>query len=305
MVAQIVIQNSNFQAPLVAVQPVYMHPYTVAKKVASLALLHGRGVCLNMVAGGFKNDLAALNDPTSHDSRYDRLVEYTGIIQRLLEGAGPVSIDGRFYRVSNLALQPRLPAELMPDVLVSGSSAAGLAAARALGAIAVQYPEPPGTQQPARTVENGQRYGIRIGIVARADGDEAWNAALERFPDDRKGRMTRTLANKVSDSAWHGQLARLSREMEPESGRSTYWLHPFEQYQTNCPYLVGSYHEVAREVTRYIAAGNRTFILDIAATEDEFQHAGEVFRLAAPRAEAGTTAAGAPSFALAGAGRKE
>lgn len=310
LVAQIVIQHTRFQAPLVAVQPVYMHPYTVAKKIASLALLHGRRVCLNMVAGGFKNDLAALNDPTPHDSRYDRLIEYTTIILRLLEGGAPFSMQGRFYHVSNLTLQPQLPAGVMPEVLVSGSSAAGLAAARALGAIAVQYPEPPGTPQPARPVESGRRYGVRIGMVARADEDEAWDAALERFPDDRRGRMTRMVANKVSDSAWHGQLARISREMEPEPGRGTYWLHPFEQYQTNCPYLVGSYRQVAAEVARYIAAGNRTFILDIPATADEFQHAGEVFRLAARTAAeetvAGTAAAvAAPSLALAGAGRQE
>jgi len=44
--------------PLVAVQPVYMHPYSVAKMVSTLAFLHQRRVFLNMVAGGFKNDLA-------------------------------------------------------------------------------------------------------------------------------------------------------------------------------------------------------------------------------------------------------
>ena len=37
---------------------------------------HGQRLWLNMVAGGFKNDLAALNDDTPHDKRYQRLVEY-------------------------------------------------------------------------------------------------------------------------------------------------------------------------------------------------------------------------------------
>ena len=34
--------------------------------------LHGRAVDLNMVAGGFRNDLRALGDETPHDDRYDR-----------------------------------------------------------------------------------------------------------------------------------------------------------------------------------------------------------------------------------------
>src|SRR5207253_10279167 len=66
-----------------------LFPYTtlfrsVAKMVTSLAFLHGRRVYLNMVAGGFTNDLAALNDHTPHDERYSRLGEYTVIIQGLL-----------------------------------------------------------------------------------------------------------------------------------------------------------------------------------------------------------------------------
>ncbi len=294
LVAQTVIQNTRFQAPLVAVQPVYMHPYSVAKKITSLAFLHGRRVCLNMVAGGFKNDLVALNDTTPHDSRYDRLVEYTLLIRRLLEGAAPVTMEGQFYHVTNLTLQPRLAPELMPDILVSGSSEAGLAAARAMGAIAVKYPEPPGQHKPnpagMAAAEDGLRYGIRIGIVARADEDEAWRVAFERFPDDRKGQLTRQLATKVSDSAWHKQLSGLSQQLDKD-GRSTYWLHPFENYHTNCPYLVGSYEAVTGELSRYIAAGNRTYILDIPAAEEEFQHIASVFQLASRATEEGTAAA--------------
>src|ERR1700686_3476792 len=64
LVAQIIIQNTERLCPLVAVQPAYLHPYAVAKMVSSLGHLYSRRVYLNMVAGGFKNDLAALNDNT-------------------------------------------------------------------------------------------------------------------------------------------------------------------------------------------------------------------------------------------------
>src|SRR5258708_25393907 len=55
LVAQIIIQNTRRLCPLVAVQPAYMHPYSVAKMVASIGHLYGRRVHLNMVAGGFPN----------------------------------------------------------------------------------------------------------------------------------------------------------------------------------------------------------------------------------------------------------
>src|SRR5262249_13779069 len=77
LVSQIIVENTRGLCPLVAVQPIYMHPYTVAKMVATLGFLYGRRIYLNMVAGGFKNDLTALNDSTPHDKRYARLTEYT------------------------------------------------------------------------------------------------------------------------------------------------------------------------------------------------------------------------------------
>ncbi|MGH9559505.1 MAG: LLM class flavin-dependent oxidoreductase, partial [Bryobacteraceae bacterium] len=261
---------------------VYMHPYSAAKMVSSLAFLHGRRIYLNMVAGGFKNDLTALNDTTPHDLRYERLIEYTSIVRKLLEG-GSVSFEGRFYKVQNVRLSPKLAPELFPGILVSGSSAAGMAAAREMGAIAVKYPEPP-----EKCATNGRpedvSCGVRIGMIARERAKLAWDIAFERFPEDRKGQLTRQLATKISDSAWHKRLSELG-----EDNNGTYWLHPFENYQTNCPYLVGSYESVAREVARYVSAGYKTYILDIPASEEEFEHIGNVFNAATSAVTSGAS----------------
>ena len=80
--SHVILQHTKTLCPLVAVQPIYMHPYWVAKQLTSLAHLYGRRLYLNMVAGGFKNDLEALNDTTPHDQRYARLIEYTTIIMQ-------------------------------------------------------------------------------------------------------------------------------------------------------------------------------------------------------------------------------
>src|SRR5689334_21588178 len=125
LIAQIIIQNTKRLAPLVAIQPAYMHPYSVAKMIATIGHLYGRRIYLNMVAGGFKNDLAALNDTAPHKSRYERLVEYTTGGRRLLEG-GQVSHRGKFYSVDKLKLAPPFAPELFPGIFVSGSSAEGL-----------------------------------------------------------------------------------------------------------------------------------------------------------------------------------
>jgi alkanesulfonate monooxygenase len=275
LVSQLIIENTTRLCPLVAVQPVYMHPYTVAKMVSSYGFLYDRRIYLNMVAGGFKNDLNQLNDPTPHDRRYERMIEYVHIIKQLLGAENGISFEGEFYKVDKLRMTPPLPPELFPGIFVSGSSDAGLAAAKAIGAVAVKYPKPPGEYE-NEPPDGATDSGVRVGIIAREDENEAWSAAYERFPVDRKGELAHQLAMKTSDSVWHKQLSDLGAALE----NNPYWLIPFQHYKTFCPYLVGSYHKVAAEVARYIALGFSTFILDIPPNEEELYHTGVVFKRA-------------------------
>jgi len=281
LVAQNIIQHTSRLSPLVAVQPVYMHPYSVAKMVTSLGFLYNRRVYLNMVAGGFSNDLVSLDDNTPHDRRYDRLVEYTEIVTRLLTSDSAVSYDGEFYRIKNVKMSPRLPAELVPKILMSGSSEASLVAAERLGAIAVKYPKAP-SEDEGVSAETRIASGIRTGIIARETDDEAWRVAHERFPEDRKGQIAHELAMKTSDSVWHKQLSDLAHFADKQ--RTPYWLGPFQNYRTFCPYLVGSYEAVAQEIGRYLGLGYETFVLDIPPNEEELRCIGKVFELARQKA---------------------
>lgn len=267
LVSQVIIENTVSLCPLIAVQPVYMHPYTVAKMITTFGNLYGRRVYLNMIAGGFKNDLIALNDETAHDKRYDRIREYTTIIKDLLQGENPVSFSGEFYKVDKLKLLPALDKKLFPGIFISGSSEAGLATAKSIGATAIQYPKPP-QEYSNDPLDESLDSGIRLGIISRESDDEAWDVAHERFPEDRKGQLTHQLAMKVSDSVWHKQLSELSEAKEP----TPYWLLPFQNYKTACPYLVGSYDRVGQELAGYISVGYRTLILDIPPNKDELVH---------------------------------
>ena len=121
----------------------------------------------------------------------------------------------------------------------------------------------------------GVGAGVRVGIIAREDSREAWEIARARFPEDRKGQLTHQLAMKVSDSVWHRQLSELSKATA--SGEHPYWLVPFENYKTMCPYLVGSYERVGEELARYLALGYRSFILDVPPDEAELRHTRAAF----------------------------
>ncbi|WP_327674801.1 LLM class flavin-dependent oxidoreductase [Kitasatospora sp. NBC_00458] len=281
VVAQEVLTATEHFAPLVAVQPVYAHPYAVAKKIASYGVLHGRRIALNLVAGGVVGDLRALCDETPHDDRYLRLTEYAQLVVRLLSGTGPVTFEGRYYRARDLPMVPALPAGLAPELYMSGSSEAGSRAAGELGAVPVRYPLPsgPGTEGDLGALDGG---GVRIGIIARDTDHEAWTAAHERFPASRAGRLAQMLARSVSDSEW---VARLSASDEfPGGPDSPYWMGPFRTYATYCPYLVGSHEKVEAELARYLDAGCRTFITDTARADSDHAATAAAFAGALRRA---------------------
>ena len=274
LVGQIIVGATDHLIPLVAVQPAYSHPYTVAKLISTITNLWGRQVDLNLVAGGFRNDLLALGDRTEHDDRYRRLGEFAQIVASLCRGEA-VTLDGRFYQVRGLRLTPPIPASLQPAYMVSGSSAAGLALAASLPAVAVRYPLPPGEEDEMLSVG---RTGIRIGILAREERDAAWAVARATFPPRRDGQIAHGFAMTASDSQWHRRLS--AAEAGSGERASPYWLEPFRNYQTFCPYLVGSYPEVAAEIRRYVEDGADTVILDIPPHEEELHHGLSSLRLA-------------------------
>ena len=75
--------------------------------VATFSYLYNRRIYLNMVAGGFVNDLIALGDSTEHDDRYDRLVEYVAIMKCLFEDPGSVTFTGAYFTIKNLTIKPQ------------------------------------------------------------------------------------------------------------------------------------------------------------------------------------------------------
>jgi alkanesulfonate monooxygenase len=280
--AQVILDATERISPFIAVQPVYMHPYIVAKLVSSIGHVYGRRLYLNMVAGASRQHLMAIGDDTPHDERYERLVEYATILKRLLAGER-VSFAGKYYQLENVALTPPLSPELQPRIFVSGSSNACVLAAEALDTTLIRVPKA-SVEESVASVNGLRSLGLRVGVIVREDADAAWRVAHERFPDERHGQIRHALAMKTSDSLWRRQLSRLG-ETAP-SGTHPYWLVPFRNYKAFCPYLVGSYDDVGAELSRYVRAGFRTFVLDIPASEDDLTHTAIAFERALAGVEA-------------------
>lgn len=267
--------NTQSMSPLVAVNPVYMHPFTAAKMVNSNAYLFGRKTYLNMITGTALSYLDALNDNLDKEQRYDRLREYAEVITLLIRAGGqPVNYEGKYYTLKNAKLQPAMPAELEPVFYIAGQSEAAMETARAINAVHMQML--PGQLEDGLAVGS---LGVHLGVVTRETEAEAWDAAKTAFPPDPNGRRLQAFSMNNTDSAWK---QRMMAAAKMETGaRPGYWLEPFRHSQADCPYFVGSRGQVADLIVRLVRGGIRHFILDVPHAEREFTEFAAACQMAA------------------------
>jgi alkanesulfonate monooxygenase len=264
LAAQVTFATTKRLSPLVAVNPIYMHPYTAAKMVSSFAYLYGRPTYLNMITGTALSYLDALNDRLDKEQRYDRLREYAQLITLLTTSVGQaVTYDGEYYKTKNVKLEPAVPAKLQPIFYIAGQSEAAAKTARAIGAVHMQMLP---AQLDAGLAAGAE--GVHLGIVSRQNEEEAWRAATELYPHDAAGRRIQAFAMSNTDSVWKQRMMMASK-ME-DGMRPGYWLEPFRNFKADCPYFVGSRLQVAELIARLVLNGIRHIILDSPASELEF-----------------------------------
>jgi alkanesulfonate monooxygenase len=265
-VAHAMLAHTSRLVPLVAAQPPYLHPYTVARMVATLGYMYDRRVDLNLVAGGAPQALAAIGGDLEHDERYDRLTEYGEIICSLLTEEAPVTVRGRHYQVARASLQPRMPPHLATELYVAGASAACCRTAATLGAVRLSHPPEIGD----RSTGGWTGTGIRIGVIARDTSEEAWRVARQRFPRDEAGERIQDAAATAIDADWHRILSGDARRPPADPA---YWLYPFRAFKEFCPYLVGSREEVAMVLSQYLNQGITTIILQTPRCDEDLPNA--------------------------------
>jgi alkanesulfonate monooxygenase SsuD/methylene tetrahydromethanopterin reductase-like flavin-dependent oxidoreductase (luciferase family) len=262
--------------PLVAAQPVSAPPQTVAKTVHSLVTLYGRRVDLNLVTGAAAAELERVGDTAAHDERYARALEYMGVVRAMLTSDERLNHQGPHYELRGLTMGCALPANLRPRVFVAGSSDASRRVAGEVGHVMITHPEPLSTFT-ARTgtspVQGGPATGIRLGLIARPTGEDAWDAAHAAYQQDQYARARLALM-KRSQSQWNRTLAELASTKELYD--DVYWTGTFRSGKGGFPLLVGDYGQVTRYLEGYLRAGVTVIVTGGVRTAEDFDHADVV-----------------------------
>lgn len=270
VLAQNIFSRSLKLSPLVAVNPIYYHPYSVARIVSSFYAMYGRLTYLNLVTGASTRHLDSFGDQLTHDERYDRVIEFAHVVRSLLRPRGVSTFDGRFYQLLGTQLVQSLPEAVEPTFFVAGESAASRRCAAEIAATRISMLGAP--------VFDAGPSGVHFGLVARSDETAALEAAQHLFTDDEAGIAMHNVALQFSDSEWKKRLDEHARN---QPGSTTRWMVPFQTGRADCPYVIGDHDLVGRTIAELVKEGRRTFILDIPPTLSDFENLKIVLERAA------------------------
>ncbi|MGH9186300.1 MAG: TIGR03621 family F420-dependent LLM class oxidoreductase [Acidimicrobiales bacterium] len=155
----------------------YKHPVVLAKEVATIDVLSGGRVEFGIGAGWMNTDYEQSGIPQDPPGvRIDRMTEALAVIKGLWDD-GPVSFEGRHYRISGLEGLPKPVQRPHPPILIGGGGKRVLSlAAREADLVGIN---------PRLTSGAADAESARDALASRTDTKVAWvrEAAGERFDD--------------------------------------------------------------------------------------------------------------------------
>lgn len=268
--AQLLYSATEQMIPFIAINPVYLHPFYAAKQIANFIVFYKRRLFLNYITGTAKTDAHSLNDHLDSAGKYRRLTEFITIVNGLLYHADqPFSFSGEFYEIRDLRLPFPVHRELLPWNFIAGSSPNALNAIENTGSARLCMGMPL-EELDDLNKERNYNIGIHIGIIARETKEQALEALAAFSSGSREKQLLQHIATQNAGAAWKKELLEKARTMNE---RDTYSLVAFRNFDSDVPYLVGSYEEVAAYVQDYMSRQVNLVVIEIPVTgHDEFSH---------------------------------
>jgi alkanesulfonate monooxygenase len=274
--SQVLLNQSKTLSPFIALNPVYMHPFSAARLLISISLFHDRKFYVNFISGASRSELEALGDYLDHANRYKRLHEFLYIFNALIKEELPVTFSGKFYNVKNLRLSGKLPKHLWPCYFLAGSSPEALSLISKFDVSHLEMAKKSDSQ--TVLLKEPSRKAIHFGIITAATGEMAEEELSKTFGDgeSQSEKDLMDYAMKNTDAFWKNMLY---HENQSDDKASVFRIAPFKKSKSDCPYLVGSYDTVATYIEQYICAGITDFVIEINETIQSFQETSNMLHL--------------------------
>jgi len=283
-----VTKNLKF---LVAVRPGLHQPSLAARMAATFDRLSGGRLLINLVTGGDQAELEGDGVYLDHAQRYEQSAEFIRIWREILarsHAGESFDFQGEHLSVKGAKLLYPPVQKPHPPVYFGGSSAPAHELAAEQVDTYLTWGEPPAevskkiADVKARAAKHGRtvKFGIRLHVIVRETGDEAWRAAeslISKLDDATVGRAQAAFARMDSEgqrrmAALHAGGSKRTRadlEISPNL-----WAGVGLVRGGAGTALVGDPKTVAARIEEYTALGLDTFVLS------GYPHLEEAYRFA-------------------------
>ncbi len=259
VMAQYFLQSTRNTSPIIAINPVYIHPFAAARMVVTLSELYNRKIYLNFVIGSNLTDLRMLGDALSHDDRYARMDEFITIFDKLLYSRTTFSFEGEYFTVKNVGLMSKLNEELLPEYFVSGHSMASEKLALKYKVLNVQM------LTDDHFKEKASDKICALTVVCRNTQQEVESFLVKQFPKDRFGEIMYQRGLLNTDSEWK---INVFNEATSSGKTKLFRPEPILNNYTADPCLAGTIEELKMFFEPLKNAGLKNYILTFYEEED-------------------------------------
>ncbi|MFD9549217.1 LLM class flavin-dependent oxidoreductase [Nocardia salmonicida] len=284
IVAASALRATRYSQVTVEFQPAFGTPVYAAKVSATLQRHSAGRLNWRLAVDTDAAEARSRGDRVTGDERYDRAAEFLTVARGVwneneigaagFAGTG-FDYSGRYYDVIDGGFRGILSGLPFPSVHLSGTSPAALALSAAHGDLHLFAESPDGIAgavtelgQRAAAAERRVRVGLELPIIARETEDEAWARVHRQWAE--LDRSDTAAEHALGDGRWAGFDA---LGYDQRIG------------------LVGSYEQVAQQLSAYESADVQTFVLAGHPNIEEIHRAGEhLLFLADPAGRTLTTA---------------
>jgi alkanesulfonate monooxygenase len=250
---------------MVACRTGIFSPTFFVQQINTISALTGGRVSINMVTGHSPHELHYYGDYLSHDERYARTDEFLTVCRALWGRGGPVSYEGRYYKVEDARVNtPFVSSERdAPEIYLGGNSQLAEELAVKHADCLWRFPDAPEKLRPriAPLVARVTEVGLLVSLISRPTRDEALSAAASMLEavGAKSKELHREFARK-SDSEGFKKNFSLAESGESEWLTTYLWTGAIPYLGAPAIALVGSHEEVASAIMEYKEAGISQFL---------------------------------------------
>jgi alkanesulfonate monooxygenase len=272
--------------PLIAARPGYINPVLLAKMISTFDQMSGGRICINLIAGQNESEVEGEGIKFAKEERYEVMEEEVRILKLLWTNRKAIDFDGKFHKLTNAQIRPRILQQPYPKFYLGGGSRQAWEISAKHSDVHLFWGDTPErigenivtirNLAKAHGREEAIGFGMRLQVICREREQDAWDAA-ETLVKDASEAQKQAMKTLYTRSAANQRVQELAKEygdlIMPHLWTGITRVRPGAGIA-----VVGDPQQCAGTLQQFIDAGCHSFCLSGYLHDEEAERFGRLIR---------------------------